>query len=178
MDNKIVITTTKNPINKETINLCEELEKIIPHSIFIKRGEEIPKSKILIKIHEERGNLIYMRIMKDDDELKFGIIEYKSLKVLRLKGRIIQGYPELVVSNMDTEAGSKVVEWFMEIFPHKRYSGRQVVSFVCYNDYIFFRMHRYIFRDGEKADFQEIGPHLTLRLKKIVENGVCESFKY
>jgi len=45
------------------------------------------------------------------------------------------------------------------------YRGRQVVTFHNQRDFIFFRRHRYIFKDGKKANLQEIGPEFSLKLQ-------------
>ncbi|KAJ3381896.1 Ribosome production factor 1 [Entophlyctis sp. JEL0112] len=45
------------------------------------------------------------------------------------------------------------------------FQGRQVATFHNQRDFIFFRRHRYIFKDGKKVDLQELGPRFTLKLK-------------
>jgi rRNA maturation protein Rpf1 len=174
-----VITTTKNPKGKEVQTLIKELNEIIPRSVVLKRDEDIPSHALLIKIVEENSKPYSIRIKRMNDELEFGVVEYKSKESMGLRGSILGCEPELIVSNMDSLIGSKVVEWLMGIFPCRGgFSGRQTVSFVNCNDYIFFRMHRYMFKNKSNVVFQEIGPHLTLRLKKIAENGNVQNFHY
>ncbi len=58
------------------------------------------------------------------------------------------------------------------LFPHvPEFKRRQAVTFHNQRDFIFFRKHRYIFRNEEKVDLQELGPRFTLKLKWI-QKGV------
>ena len=44
------------------------------------------------------------------------------------------------------------------------------MTFHNQRDYIFFRHHRYIFREGyDGVNMQEIGPRMTLKLKKFYQ---------
>jgi len=44
-------------------------------------------------------------------------------------------------------------------------SGRQVVTFHNQRDFIFFRRHRYVFKDGKRVNLQELGPQFCLKLQ-------------
>uniref|UniRef100_A0A915D8G4 Brix domain-containing protein n=1 Tax=Ditylenchus dipsaci TaxID=166011 RepID=A0A915D8G4_9BILA len=59
------------------------------------------------------------------------------------------------------------------LFPKQpHYLGRRVVTFHNQRDYIFFRHHRYEFKkNGEKAALLELGPRMTLRLKRIQDGA-------
>lgn len=49
------------------------------------------------------------------------------------------------------------------------YSGRRVCTFHNQRDFVFFRQHRYVFKDdGSGVRLQELGPRFTLKLKWIL----------
>ena len=64
------------------------------------------------------------------------------------------------------------------LFPHKPdFVGRQVVTMHNQRDYIFFRRHRYIFKDGgQGADLQELGPRFTLKPRWLLAGKFDPSF--
>lgn len=77
--------------------------------------------------------------------------------------------PELILNNFDSKVGVRVGRLLASLFPQNpEFRGRRVVTFHNQRDFIFFRHHRYIFKEGyEGVDMQEIGPRFTLRVKKI-----------
>ena len=63
---------------------------------------------------------------------------------------------------------------FASLMPHQpEFKGRQVATFHNQRDFIFFRRHRYIFKDGKRADLQELGPRFTLKLMSL-QKGTFE----
>jgi len=63
------------------------------------------------------------------------------------------------------------------LFPQvPEFVGRQVATFHNQRDFIFFRRHRYVFKDGKRVDLQEIGPRFTLKLKWL-QKGAAEGKK-
>ncbi|RVD93149.1 brix domain-containing protein [Tubulinosema ratisbonensis] len=156
----IAINIPKNAC-KETQELAKELSTIIPYTFI---SEE--KTDLNIQIIEYNNIRPYKLIIKDlEGEIEFKIVEYLSKKKLNNNLIITEDSPQLIVNNFSTSLGGSVVNWLEKLFPCK-IEGRQVVTFQCQNDFIFFRMYRYIFRN-EKIDFQNIGPHLCLRLVKL-----------
>jgi ribosome production factor 1 len=77
--------------------------------------------------------------------------------------------PELILNNFDSKVGVRVGRLLASLFPQQpEFRGRRVVTFHNQRDFIFFRHHRYIFQEGfEGVNMQEIGPRMTLRLKKL-----------
>lgn len=169
MDTFVVVTTSRNPEGEASIELCKELEEIIPYSQYFPSHQERPEHTLLVKVVENAKMPLYIRVTDTcGNEVEFKIINYKSKKYLRNKSIITPDVPQLVVHNFNTSLGDQVVNWLARLFP-SRIEGRQVVSFHCKNDFIFFRYHRYIFREN-RVDFQDIGPHMTLRLKRLRSN--------
>lgn len=86
------------------------------------------------------------------------------------KARPTPHTPELILNNFTTVLGHRVGTVLQSLFPKiPQLEGRQVVT--CHNqrDYIFFRRHRYMFKNAEKTALQEIGPRFTLKLHSLKE---------
>lgn len=174
----VVITTSKNPEGRDSIELCQELRRIIPRSVYISCNQELPEHAILVKVIEGYKKPLYVKICDSTGELVFKVITYKSKKYLKNRAVITNDSPQLVVHNFKSTLGSQVVDWLAKLFSFC-IEGRQVASFQCKNDFVFFRMYRYIFRENH-VDMQDIGPHLVLRLKKLTVDSelVYEYKKY
>ena len=174
----VAITTSKDAEGADSFELCRELERIIPHSHYIYFNEELPDCAVLVKVVENAGKPFYIRLAAPEGEVEFRIVSYKSKKYLRNRAVITSESPQLFVHDFTTPLGHQVVDWFARLFP-SRIEGRQVASFHCKKDFIFFRLHRYIFRE-DHVDMQDIGPHLILRLKKLTSSTevVYECNKY
>jgi ribosome production factor 1 len=82
-------------------------------------------------------------------------------------------FPELILNNFNTKVGRRIGRFFASLFPQRpEFKGRQVVTFHNQRDFLFFRRHRYIFKENDTRDkvnvnLQEIGPRFTLKLEKI-----------
>lgn len=181
-----LITTSLDAKSPKTLLLAEELTCIIPHSLFVKRGETFPEHNILIKIVEQHDMPHNVRIRSSETckislpEIELRIIEYKANKQMRNRSELKSFLsPELVIGNFATQNGSFVADWLIQIFPMDMDNlANRVVSFHPYNDFILFRTHRYRFKNNEKVDFQDIGPHLTFRLRKIIYEDREEKIEY
>lgn len=164
----LTITTSQDSTSSITKLLIQELTQIFPKT----------DSNITIKIIEQHNKPFAIRITGDLPMIEFKIIEYKSMEQLRNKAEIGSIYPpELVVNNFNSQIGQLVVDWLMVLFPFKD-TGNRTVSFVNCNDYIFMRLNRYRFRNLEEMDMQDVGPHLTLRLRRYECDGEIKNIKY
>lgn len=181
-----IITTTIKPNAPKTLMLANELSCIIPYSVFVGSEEEHPEHNIRLKVVEQHGMPHSIRIKRSETstinlpEIELRIIEYKGNKEMRNRTELKSFLsPELVVGNFATEVGSIIVDWLMLLFPMDMDNlANRVVSFHPINDFILFRTHRYRFKNKEKVDFQDIGPHLTFRLRKIIYEDREEMMTY
>lgn len=166
---RISISIPQNP-HRDTVTLSKELLDIIPDS-FVADAED--RSDTQIRIVEDVGpQWVVMRSAEIQIVLK--IVGYKSRECLRVSSPISRDHPpQLVVNNFTTEVGTKIVEFLMDMFPFSQQS-RQVANFTVQGDFMYFRLYRYCF--GEKGPIMEnVGPHLTLRLWRMVEYRGGES---
>jgi ribosome production factor 1 len=80
-------------------------------------------------------------------------------------GNASEHAPEIILNNFTTRLGRRFGRLLGSLFPHQpQFEGRQVVTVHNQRDYIFFRRHRYIFKeDGSGVKMQELGPRFTLK---------------
>ena len=77
--------------------------------------------------------------------------------------------PELILNNFDTMLGHRIGRMLASLFPQTpNLNARRVITLHNQRDFIFFRHHRYQFReDKTRADLVECGPRFTLKLKSL-----------
>ncbi|KAJ3326396.1 Ribosome production factor 1 [Gonapodya sp. JEL0774] len=174
----ILVTTSRRPA-KAVYEFSNELCDVFPNCTFVKRGstEEV-KKLVQLAIQRDYTDLI---IINEDKKvpnaltlvhLPHGPTAYFRLTSIRLSadianhGRSTPHKPELILNNFNTRLGHTVGRMFAALFPTvPEFKGRQVATLHNQRDFIFFRRHRYIFKDGKKVDLQELGPRFTLKLR-------------
>ncbi|KXL49552.1 hypothetical protein M433DRAFT_155793 [Acidomyces richmondensis BFW] len=202
-DPKVLITTS---INANIHWEAQLLTTIFPHSTYVKRTAHFHGYKYSIReISGYASNKGYTHVVVLNEERK----KPKGLDIVHLpsgpmfhftisnwvEGAKIPGhgnptnhYPELILNGFRTPLGLLAAHLFKSLLPHRpEIQGRQVVTLHNQRDYIFFRRHRYVFRDkrsGEKsiqgsdgkpikgveeirAGLQELGPRFTLKLRRV-----------
>ncbi|KAI9206046.1 anticodon-binding protein [Polychytrium aggregatum] len=177
---KILITTSKGPCST-TYEFAEELVTVFPGAEFIKRGNQFDLKRI-IELCQKRDYTDVIVINEDHKKptsmtfvhlpygptAQFRLSSIKLNKEISGHGRVGHEKPELILNNFNTRLGHTIGRMFAALFPHvPEFKGRQVATFHNQRDFIFFRRHRYIFRDGKRCDLQEIGPRFTLKLKSL-----------
>ncbi|KND01840.1 rRNA-binding ribosome biosynthesis protein RPF1 [Spizellomyces punctatus DAOM BR117] len=175
---KILVTTSKRA-SANVYEFANEFVSIFPDAEFVKRGSQFEIKKIVelaikrdytdvIVINEDRKtpNAITMIHLPNGPTAHFKLSSIKLSKEIRGHGKTDAHKPELILNNFSTRLGHTVGRFFAALFPHvPEFKGRQVATFHNQRDFIFFRRHRYIFRDGERCDLQELGPRFTLKLR-------------
>jgi len=196
---KILVTTSLNAtIHKE----AQEIAAVLPNSEYIRRSghrwghkysvREIAKYAknrgftALVVVHENLKKPYALSVVHLNSEdappgptLTYSVRNYLPGKSLLGHGNATNHYPELLLNNFQTPLGLLAAKSMETIFPHRpEIQGRQVVTLHNQRDYIFFRRHRYVFREakgneknvvtaegsemkgmqGIRAGLQEIGP--------------------
>ncbi|KAK3692743.1 anticodon-binding protein [Podospora appendiculata] len=205
---KVLVTTSLNAtIHKE----AQEIAAIFPNSTYIRRtahryGHKYSVREIA-KFAKNRGYTVLFVIGEDQKKpcqltvvhlngedvapgptLTYTIRGYQPSKSLLGHGNPTNHYPELLLNGFKTPLGLLAAKSMYTLFPaNPELSGRQVVTLHNQRDYIFFRRHRYIFREARKteknvttadgsemkglegirAGLQEIGPRMTLKLRRV-----------
>ncbi|KAH6624336.1 anticodon-binding protein [Chaetomium sp. MPI-SDFR-AT-0129] len=205
---KILVTTGLNgTIHKE----AQEIAACLPNATYIPRSShryghkysvrEIAKFATnrgytaLLVVHEDlkRPNQLSVCHLNGEDAppgptLTYTIRNYHPGKAIVGHGNATNHYPELLLNGFKTPLGLLAAKSMHTLFPPKpELAGRQVLTLHNQRDYIFFRRHRYIFREarateknvqgadgkemegvkGIRAGLQEIGPRMTLKLRRV-----------
>merc|ERR1712029_1248617 len=83
--------------------------------------------------------------------------------------------PEVILNNFTTRLGHGVARMLAALFHYEpQFTGKRVVTFHNQRDYIFFRHHRYEFKNAEKVRLKELGPRFTLKLRSL-QKGTFDS---
>ncbi|XP_020650728.2 ribosome production factor 1 [Pogona vitticeps] len=184
---KILITTSDRPRGR-TVRFCEQLSTCIPNShVYYRRGlalkRIIPQCisrdfTDLIVINEDRKvpNGLVLSHLPEGPTAHFRMSSVRLRKEIKRKGKgPTEHQPEILLNNFTTRLGHSIGRMFASLFPHDpQFVGRQVATFHNQRDYIFFRFHRYIFKNEKKVAIQELGPRFTLKLRSL-QKGTFDS---
>lgn len=109
----------------------------------------------VISEHQKRPSGLTVIVLPSGPSFHFSMTNYLPSSAIHNRGRATSHTPELILNNFLTPLGKLAAGLFQSIFPPApELGGRQVVTLHNQRDYIFFRRHRYIFRErksGEKA---------------------------
>ncbi|QOU18034.1 hypothetical protein BRETT_001476 [Brettanomyces bruxellensis] len=179
-DPKILLTTNAHA-HKQAYEFAAMLVEIIPNTTFVKRKRQYSMKDMakycthrefthLIVINEDKKEVNGMTLihLPEGPTFYFSINSLVKRKQITGHGSPTDHIPELILNNFTTRLGKTVARLFHSLFPHRpEFQGRQVITLHNQRDYIFFRMHRYIFQENKRVGLQELGPEFTLRLRRI-----------
>ncbi|KAG8132584.1 putative Ribosome production factor 1-like protein [Naja naja] len=184
---KILITTSDRPRGR-TVRFCEQLSTCIPNShVYYRRGLALKKIipqcisrdfTDLIVINEDRKipNGLVLSHLPEGPTAHFRMSSVRLRKEIKRKGKNpTEHQPEIILNNFTTRLGHSIGRMLASLFPHDpHFVGRQVATFHNQRDYVFFRFHRYIFKNEKKVAIQELGPRFTLKLRSL-QKGTFDS---
>lgn len=184
---KIVITTMRRPSEK-LVMFSKEFQGIIPNAEFYDRRtydiKEICKfasnreytDVIVFNEKNREPDGLWIIHLPDGPTAHYRVSNTWSRKDIPNHGTPTGFYPELIMKNFDTRLGQRIGRMLAAIFPQKpEFRGRNVVTMKNQRDFIFFRHHRYLFKeDGEKVILQEVGPRMTLKLRSL-QSGIFDT---
>lgn len=187
---KIFLTTNVNA-KKAAYEFANVLIEILPNVQFVKRKFGIKLKEIaemcnkrhftdMVIINEDKKKVTGLTFMHlpEGPTFYFKISSYVEVQKIVGHGKPTSHIPELVLNNFQTKLGKTVGQLFQSIFPQNPdFEGRQVITLHNQRDYIFFRRHRYMFRDEEKVGLQELGPQFTMKLKRL-QRGLREETEW
>ncbi|KAG7282880.1 hypothetical protein CRUP_020718 [Coryphaenoides rupestris] len=151
--------TTVDPDDEErTVRFCEQLATVIPNAhVYYRRGLAL---KRVIPQCVARG-FTYLMVINEDRK--------------RRGKEPTEHTPEVILNNFTTRLGHSIGRLFAALFPHDpQFVGRQVATFHNQRDFVFFRFHRYIFKNEKRVGIQELGPRFTLKLRSL-QKGTFDS---
>ncbi|CAI4518082.1 CQS_1a_G0023280.mRNA.1.CDS.1 [Saccharomyces cerevisiae] len=187
---KIFLTTNVNA-KKSAYKFANILIEILPNVTFVKRkfGYKLKEiSDICIKrnftdiviINEDKKKVTGLTFihLPEGPTFYFKLSSFVEVKKIVGHGRPTSHIPELILNNFQTRLGQTVGRLFQSILPQNPdIEGRQVITLHNQRDYIFFRRHRYVFKDNERVGLQELGPQFTLKLKRL-QRGIKEETEW
>ncbi|XP_072174169.1 ribosome production factor 1-like isoform X3 [Diadema setosum] len=182
-----VLITTSDKAAWRTRRLCKELSSCIPDSQvhhrrhlplkrIIKKAQENDFTDLLV-INDDRGkpNGLVISHLPEGPTTHFKMSSVKLRQDIKRCGKTSDHKPELILNNFNTRLGHTIGRQIASLFPHDpNFVGRRVVTFHNQRDYIFFRHHRYVFKNNKKAGLQELGPRFTLK-PRSVQKGTFDS---
>lgn len=182
-----VLITSSDRSKVKTVQFMKELQHIIPNSeVRVRKGIDlkkiIPQAKergftALVVVNEDKKmpNGIVISHLPDGPTAHFKLTSVKLGRTIKNHGRKTSHRPEVILNNFSSRLGHSVARLLAALFPHDpQFQGRQCVTFHNQRDFIFFRHHRYIFKNQKKAGLQELGPRFTLKLRSL-QRGTFDS---
>ena len=177
LDPKVLVTTQINP-TAEAYPLIGALLGLIPRAFYYRRHrftlrdigtwaaeKAFTHMVVLMETNKGRFSLVVSRLGSAGPTGCFRFSSPVLPQGIANHGTTTDHTPEILLNNFSTRLGRRVGRLLGSLFPHRPdFVGRQVVTMHNQRDYIFFRRHRYIFRDsGRAAVLQELGPRFTLK---------------
>ncbi|OQV15105.1 Ribosome production factor 1 [Hypsibius exemplaris] len=182
-----ILVTTSDKARKRTIALARETAGVFPNAEYKSRRRFALKKIIpecvrhgitdVLIFNENRDKPDGLTVchLPDGPTAVFKLRSVKLTKEIKNVGEMTDHHPEVIVTNFTTRLGHTVGRMFASLFPHDpNFHGRRAMTFHNQRDFIFFRNHRYIFRNAEKAGLQELGPKFTMKLRSL-QKGTFDS---
>nr|XP_053643436.1 probable ribosome production factor 1 [Cherax quadricarinatus] len=181
---KVLVTCSDNPHTK-TIAFIRELCRMIPDAkpMWRKRSriEKIIKTATengftdVVIVNEDRripNGLMVIHLPEGPTAL-FRVSNPKLCKEIHRSHQEISNHrPEVILNNFKTRLGRAVARMLGALFHYDpEFKGRRACTFHNQRDYIFFRHHRYEFKNREKVKLRELGPRFTLRLQWLQQGA-------
>ncbi|XP_022196044.1 probable ribosome production factor 1 [Nilaparvata lugens] len=184
---KVLITFSDNPLKKTRV-FGIELSRIIPNSLVryrnrasVKKMIESAKRRnfsdiVIVNENMRQPNGLLLIHLPDGPTAHFRLSNVKITTELKKNHKnITEHRPEVIVNNFSTRLGLTIGRMLSSVFHYDpEFKGRRVVTFHNQRDYIFFRHHRYEFKDNAKPRLKELGPRFTLRLQSL-QKGTFDS---
>jgi ribosome production factor 1 len=217
---RILLTTSRF---NHTHDQAEELANLFPNTTYVPRHNDLgiveiakvasnpttidpetgevrkPYSHLIVANVESKViDALTVIVLPAGPTFRFSVSSYLPAKRISGHGRPTTHIPELILNNFLTPLGKTTAGLFQSLFPQQpEFRGRQVVTLHNQRDFIFFRRHRYVFREkretekevgfgldttiadggkgmeglGIRVGLQEIGPKFTMKLRRV-ERGV------
>jgi ribosome production factor 1 len=202
---KVLITTSINSVLHDE---AEMLTELFPNSKYVRRSAHAHAYKYSVReiskyaaardythvvvlnqaLHKKIPSGIDIVFLPIGPMFHFSISNFVPGKKLPGHGNATSHFPELILNGFRTPLGVVAAHLFKSLFPPRpEIEGRQVVTLHNQRDYIFFRRHRYVFRDKRatekviqdvdgkpmkgaeeiRAGLQELGPRFTMKLRRV-----------
>jgi ribosome production factor 1 len=176
---RVLITTGERPSFRTKL-FVKEAKWLFPNSIYRPRKDYTLKEITQFCINRKFTDLlvvterlkephnIIISHLPEGPTATFRVSNFLAHKQLENVAERTEHYPELNFKNFDTRLGRRIGRMLQCLFPAKRdYAGRAIATFHNQRDYVFLRVHRYMFDSMSAVRIQEMGPRFTLRLLSL-----------
>lgn len=183
---KLLITTSDN-YHELTIKFCKQFCQTIPNCEFRTRRRMSLKSMCvsasekgytdILVVNEDRRkpNGLLAIHLPNGPTANFKLTSIKYMKEIKKRVPTSDHRPEVILNNFNTRLGHSIGRMLASLYHYDpEFKGRRVITFHNQRDYIFFRHHRYQFKDGKRVALREIGPRFTLKLRWL-QRGTFDS---
>eukprot|EP00096_Caligus_rogercresseyi_P012409 TRINITY_DN518_c0_g1_i2.p1 TRINITY_DN518_c0_g1~~TRINITY_DN518_c0_g1_i2.p1 ORF type:complete len:417 (-),score=123.46 TRINITY_DN518_c0_g1_i2:51-1301(-) len=184
---KVIITSGDNP-HSRSITFMKELSRMIPNAeLFWRNKSSIKKiieggvereytDVVIVNENNRKPNGIVISHLPDGPTAHFKISNVKTTPEMKKNWRNITVHrPEVILNNFTTRLGHSIGRMLASLFHYEpEFRGQRAVTFHNQRDYIFFRHHRYEFKNTEKVKLKELGPRFTLKLRSL-QKGTFDS---
>ncbi|EDO05849.1 BRIX RNA processing factor 1 family protein [Babesia bovis T2Bo] len=183
---KLYLTSSRRPSEKMR-RFIKELLLIIPNIYYFARDEN--KLEDMVRHATDGGFSAILLITQGQGKLPNGLyicsLPYGPTTFFRLTsllmasdmkgaGSFTESKCEIILNHFDTRLGRRVGRQIASLFPlDPELEARRVITFHNQRDMIFFRHHRYVFRNMKKCSLKEIGPRFTLKVHSVQEGTFC-----
>ncbi|RVD90409.1 uncharacterized protein DFL_001375 [Arthrobotrys flagrans] len=155
---KLLLTSTRRARRHD---LYQTLSLIFPNTTYIPRGTKftIPQiagfatnrsyTHLLIALEDSKSlHGLIIILLPAGPTFHFSLTNFADGKAIQGRGVNTAHIPELILNNFTTPIGRLTASLFQSLYPPQpQFLGRQVVTLHNQRDYIFFRFHRYVFRE-------------------------------
>ena len=118
-----------------------------------------------------------LTLLPEGPTMNFKLSNVKLSDEIKNGGGFTKHKPEIILNNFNTRLGLQIGRSFAALFPHDpQYEGRHCITFHNQRDFLFFRHHRYIFKNAEKVGIQELGPRFTMKLRSLQKGTFNSKF--
>ncbi|KAK2194853.1 bifunctional Brix domain/U3 snoRNP protein-Ribosome production factor 1 [Babesia duncani] len=195
---RIAITTCRRPCEKVR-TFVKELLIMLPNSVYMAvsllGGLCMQRDEHLLKNIAKTNFTAILLITQGTDKrpnglyicsLPYGPTSFYRITNLKFAfemqgGAVALEAPEVVLSNFCTKMGRRVARQLGSIFPQPNskfqtardvHAPRRVICFHNQRDCIFFRHHRFAFKNSRRCLLHEIGPKFTLKLTSMQKGAL------
>ncbi|KAF3932363.1 hypothetical protein ABW19_dt0200598 [Dactylella cylindrospora] len=160
---KLLLTTTRKA---RCHDQYQTLVTLLPNTTYVPRGNRftIPQiasfatnrgyTHLIVGIEDSKKlHALVMILLPAGPTFHFSLTSWADGKAIRGRGVNTHHIPELILNNFTTPIGRLAASLFQSLYPPQpQFQGRQVVTLHNQRDYIFFRMHRYVFRSVDPSN--------------------------
>ncbi|GFE55529.1 IMP4 family U3 small nucleolar ribonucleo protein [Babesia ovis] len=179
---KLYLTTSRRPSEKMR-RFVKELLLILPNIFYFARDEHKLDQMVLeatnggfsaiLLVTQGQGkvpNGLYICSLPHGPTTFFRLTSLVLASDMKGSGNFTESKSEIILNHFDTRLGRRVGRQIASLFPlDPELEARRVITFHNQRDMIFFRHHRYVFRNEKKCSLMEIGPRFTLKVHSVQE---------